>query len=295
MTEPAADEWRWSDWHGESMNGNKWRVVQGDALEVLKALDSESFDCVVTSPPYYSLRDYGVDGQIGLEDTVTGYVAEIVGVMDEVRRVLRDSGLLFLNLGDTYYSGKGRAHGRDPKSNKRRFGVRPVDKSGGVGVNAQRKSLLAVPWRVAISMSAREWVLRSAIIWHREHSLPEAVKDRPRRSYDYVFMFAKSRYYYFNREAVEGVAVEEDVWTIPARPKVTNGLDTAPFPDELVEQCLDLGCPADGWVIDPFAGGGTTLRVGLKSGRNVMGIDLSPEFCEHMVSEMERVCNVPEC
>jgi DNA modification methylase len=172
----------------------------GDASNVLPTLEDESFNCVVTSPPYYNLRDYGVDGQIGLEETVQEYIGAISKVMNEVYRVLKRDGVLFLNIGDTYYSGKGKSHGKDRKSKKRRFGLRPVDKSGGVGIGIRPKSIIGVPWRVAIEMSGMGWILRSPIIWHREGRLNEAVVDRPRRSYEYVFMFVKNRKYFFNRQ-----------------------------------------------------------------------------------------------
>jgi DNA modification methylase len=276
-------------WTGTADTGAKWNVHCGDAKIVLKKLDKETFNCVVTSPPYYSLRDYGVANQIGKEETVQEYVSAIADAMDGVYRVLARDGLLFLNLGDTYYSGKGESQGIDPKSNKRRFGLRAVDKSGGLGIGIKPKSLIGVPWRIALEMEKRSWVLRSAIIWHRADSLPEAVKDRPRRSYEHVFMFAKNRKYFFNRQALFNVEVEEDVWTISARPKSTNGLDTAPFPDELVERCLDIGCPPSGSVLDPFAGGGTTLRVAVASGRNATAIELNPGFCKYMVGKAKDI------
>jgi DNA modification methylase len=273
-------------WTGDDPNGALWHVYNGDALAVLKTLPAEHFHCVVTSPPYFWLRDYSVEGQIGHEEEVTGYVEALANIMDEVYRVLRRDGLAFLNLGDTYYSGKGESHGIDPKSAKRRFGLRAVDKSGGLGIGLRPKSVIGVPWRVAIEMARRKWVLRSAVIWHRKHTLTEAVKDRPRRSYENIFMFAKDRNYFFNREALRDVEVEEDVWTISARPKGTNGIDTAPFPDELVERCLALGCPEAGNVLDPFAGAGTTVRVALKTKRSATGIDLNPEFCAYMLDQL---------
>ena len=276
-------------WDGITKKGYSWHIYCGDALEVLSQLPEESVNCVITSPPYYWLRDYKVKGQIGLEDSIEGYTNSICKIMDEVRRVLRSDGTLFLNLGDTYYSGKGQSQGNDRKSNKRRFGLRAVDKSGGLGIGLQRKSIIGVPWRVAINMSSREWVLRSPIIWHREKCLPESVLDRPRRSYEYVFMFVKSRKYYFDRRPLVDQKVEEDLWTIPARPKVTNGVDTAPYPDELVQRCLDIGCPEGGVVLDPFAGSGTTLRVALNSNRPAIGIDLNPLFCEFMVQEVKGI------
>jgi len=278
---------RADEWHGSTVNGTSWHVYKGDAQGTLRRLPENSFNCVVTSPPYYCLRDYGVEGQIGLEETVNEYVDALAMVMDEVYRVLKQDGVLFLNLGDTYYSGKGEPHGQDRKSTKRRFGLRAVDKSGGVGIGIQRKSIIGVPWRVAIEMSQRRWVLRSPIIWHRERSLPEPARfDRPRRSYEYVFMFVKSRKYYFDRQALIDTKVEEDMWTIAARPKSTNGIDTAPYPDELVQRCLDVGCPPGGTVLDPFAGSGTTLRVAVKSSRPATGIELNPEFCSYMVNEL---------
>lgn len=275
------------EWHGETLSGRKWSVYQGSAVEVLRRLPAESVHCVVTSPPYFWLRDYGVDGQIGMEDTVDGYVQAISGVMDEVRRVLCKDGLLFLNIGDTYYSGKGKSHGIDRKSNKRRFGLRVVDKSGGLDIGIQRKSSIGVPWRVAIEMASRQWVLRSPIIWHRENCLPEHVRDRPSRSYEYVFMFAKDRHYFFNKKPLIDKKVEEDMWTIAARPKNgKNGVDTAPFPDELVHRCLEIGCKPHGVVLDPFLGSGTTARVALAMNHSTIGIDLNRDFCLYATDQL---------
>jgi DNA modification methylase len=259
--------------HGE----NYWEIFNGDALEILKKIPNETFDCVITSPPYFWLRDYGIPGQIGLEDSVDGFVSSICDVMDEVQRVLKKTGLLFLNLGDTYYSGKGQSKGIDKKSNKRRFGLRAVDKSGGLGINLEPKSMIGLPWRVSIEMLTRGWTLRSQIIWYRKASLPEAVLDRPRRSYEPLLMFSKSKKYYFNRKPLEETE-QEDMWTIVARAKSAAGLGTAPYPDELVKRCLDVGCPENGIVLDPFMGSGTTLRAALVNGRNAVGIDLNTEF-----------------
>ncbi|MDO8723101.1 MAG: site-specific DNA-methyltransferase [Syntrophales bacterium] len=275
-----------SEWHGEAFLGFQWSVYKGHAAAVLRRLPAASIHCVVTSPPYYWLRDYGVDGQIGMEQTIDGYVQAISDVMDEIRRILRKDGVLFLNIGDTYYSGKGESQGKDKKSNKRRFGLRAVDKSGGLGIGIQRKSTIGIPWRVAIEMSTRGWVLRSPIIWHRENCLPEHVKDRPSRSYEYVFMFVKGRHYFFNKQPLIDQKVEEDMWTIAARPKATNGIDTAPYPDDLVKRCLQIGCPPGGTVLDPFLGSGTTMRVALAMGNSAIGIDLNPEFCLYTVKHL---------
>ena len=265
----------------------EWNIYAGDAREILKCLPEATFDCVVTSPPYFWLRDYGIDDQIGHEDTVQSYVNAITDVMSEVHRVLSPEGLLFLNLGDTYYSGKGKSHGVDPKSSRRRFGLRAVDKSGGMGIGLERKTMIGIPWRVALEMTQRDWVLRSSVIWNRVHRLRESVRDRPRRSYEFVFMFAKSRYYYFNRQSLKDHD-EEDIWSIPAS-KANNGVDTAPFPEELVERCLEIGCKPGGAVLDPFVGSGTTLKVALESGRPATGIDLKLEFCEYAAEQLQNL------
>ena len=276
-------------WEGLTSTGAKWEIYNGDSAQIIKDLPSGSIDCAITSPPYFWLSYYGVDGQIGLEDSVQEYVDAIADVMDTVKEALNPEGTLFMNIGDTYYSGKGQSQGKDRKSNKRRFGLRAVDKSGGMGIGLQRKSMIGIPWRVAIEMATRGWVIRSSIIWHREKCLPESVKDRPSRSYEYVFMFVKSRKYYFNKQELIEQKVEEDMWTIPARPKSGGGLDTAPYPDALVERCLKIGCKPNGTVLDPFLGSGTTCRVAAQMGYSSIGIDLNHEFCEYSALNMENI------
>lgn len=275
-----------SGWSGD-IDGLAWAIHIGDCAEVLGKFPEQSVDCVVTSPPYFWLRDYGVENQLGVEETVQEYVDKLTNVMSKVHRVLSKRGLLFLNLGDTYYSGKGQSQGIDKKSTKRRFGLRAVDKSGGLGIGLSRKSLIGIPWRVAVSLLSNGWALRSSIIWHRENRLPEPVRDRPSRSYEYVFMFSKGRHYYFNKQPLIDQAVEEDMWTIAARPRNNGGLDTAPYPDLLVQRCLEVGCVPKGLVLDPFLGGGTTIRVALARGHPAVGIDLNRTFCEYAASQMQ--------
>ncbi len=271
---------------GKNLFNTQWELYQGDAVEALRLLGAESVNCVVTSPPYFWLRDYGVPGQIGMENTVEGYVSAINEVMKEVYRVLKKEGTLFLNIGDTYYSGKGESQGEDLKSRKRRFGLRAVDKSGGMDIGYQRKSIIGVPWRVATRMCENGWVLRSPIVWHRAKCLPEFVRDRPHRSYEFVFMFAKSRKYYFDRKPLVTQNIDEDVWTITPRAKNNGKVDTAPFPEELVERCLSIGCPPKGVVLDPFVGSGTTMQVALSLGSPAIGIELSPEFCKYILRNL---------
>lgn len=236
----------------------------------------DQFHCCITSPPYYWQRDYGVDGQIGKEATIAGYVGAISNTLEQVRRVLRHDGVLFLNMGDTYYSAKGQPKGKDPKNRARRFGLRAVDASG---LGVPRKTAIGIPWRVALEMISRGWILRSAVIWHRANSIPEpTAHDRPWRTYEHVFIFAKNQKYWFNRDAVKG---HEDIWSIPDRPKGNRGLHSAAFPDALVERCLDAGCPSGGVVLDPFSGSGTVLRVAVERGHSATGVELNPKYCEY--------------
>ena len=270
------------EWRGHTRDAIPWEILRGDVHNVLTTLPANKFHCVITSPPYFWQRDYQVEGQIGLESTIQGYVDAIIRVMAEVLRVLRSDGLLFLNLGDTYYSAKGEPKGADRKNGARRFGLRAVDASG-LGVS--RKTIIGIPWRVANQMIDMGWTLRCPIVWHREGRIPEpTAKDRPWRSYEMLFMFSKSPRYHFNRKELGG---EEDIWTISSRPKNSGGLHSAAFPDELVKKCLQVGCPEKGCVLDPFAGTGTVVRVAIESARPATGIELSNRFCEHMVRELE--------
>ena len=266
---------------GSRPTGQTWEVYVGDALTSLKKIESGTVDCIITSPPYFWLRDYKVEGQLGLEDGVSEYLKKIIEVTTELFRVLKPTGVFFLNIGDTYYSGKGESKGKDKKSSKRRFGLRAVDKSGGMDIGIKPKSLIGIPWRVVIEMLKFKWVLRSSIIWYRKNALPESVKDRPKRSYENLFMFSKSKSYYFDRSELDNQE-QEDMWTISARPEHSK-LGTAPFPDELVKRCISIGCPENGVILDPFSGSGTTLRVGLDMGRSVIGIELNESFANHIL------------
>lgn len=259
-----------------TLDGAAWSLYEGDSRSVLSDLEPESVNCVVTSPPYYWQRDYEVEGQIGLEASIDGYVDNLRAVFRGLKRVLAKDGTVFLNLGDTYYSAKGLPRGDDAKHRARRFGLRAVD---GPGLGLPRKSLIGIPWRVALALQRDGWTLRSSIIWHRNTAVPEpTAKDRPWRTYEFVFLLTKSPRYFFNRDAL---GADEDVWVIePERNSVARGTHFAPYPRELVRRCINLGCSPGGTVLDPFVGGGTTMTVGLEMGRSVIGIDLSPTFCD---------------
>jgi DNA modification methylase len=253
--------------------GKRWALHEGDAPKVLENFPAGSVNCVVTSPPYYWQRDYGHPEQLGHEPTVDGYVGNLLEVFAEVWRVLRADGTVWLVIGDTFYSAKGRPHGSDRKHRGRRMApMRAVDRPG---LGVPRKSLLGIPWRVALALQEAGWTIRADIAWVRPSPLPEpSARDRPHRSAEHVFLLAKQPRYYFNRAALGGA---EDVWIIA--PDGRNG-HCAPFPPELARRCVASGCPEGGVVLDPFLGSGTTAAAALELGRYAVGIELVPAFCE---------------
>jgi DNA modification methylase len=252
-----------------------WRILQGDALERLADLEDGSVQTCVTSPPYFWARDYGVDGQLGHEDTLDEYVFRLVEVFRGVRRVLRDDGTVWLNLGDSYYSGNGQPTGSDPRSPSRNFmrtTVRPLDRAG---FGVPKKSLLGVPWRVALALQADGWTLRSDIIWYRPEAFAEpSVRDRPQRQHEHVFLLSNARRYRFDCDALELVG---DVWMLPTARIVGHA---AAFPAVLPEQCVLASTLPGDTVLDPFCGSGTTGLVALRHGRSFVGVELNPEYVE---------------
>eukprot|EP01037_Dinobryon_pediforme_P006125 gene6125-6200_t len=258
-------------------------LLCGDAVQALKELPDEVFNVAVTSPPYYWVRDYGYDGQLGHEETVEAYIDALMDVFDEVQRTLHPEGVFFLNIGDTYYSGNGQPHGSDPKCASRNFlrkKVRPVDVSGW---DIPKKSMIGVPWKVAFAMQERGWTLRSTIIWNRVNAFVEpTARDRPYRQYEFVFMFSKSRFYSFDRSKL----VEEDVWNIPIE-RSRRANHNAAFPAELVRRCIEVASPPGGHVLDPFVGSGTTILTALKHNRNVVGIDMGADYVDYIDGVLE--------
>lgn len=274
-----------ADRHGKTADGLAWRIMTADARVGLNTLEAGSVSCIVTSPPYYWQRDYDVEGQIGHENTIQLYVDALVETFRVARRSLQDTGLLFLNIGDAFYNAKGRPHGHDPKHAARMMARKTLRAVDGPGLGLPRKSLIGLPWRVALGLQADGWTLRSAVIWNRPGALGEpTAKDRPHRAYEFVFILAKSPKYYFNRD---GLAGEEDIWTIRARPD-NPFAHCAPFPAELVDRCLSCGCVPGGLVLDPFVGSGTTLLSALRSGRSAVGIELNDDFAAAADSRMRR-------
>lgn len=258
-------------------------LIRGDSASALKTLPNDVFNVAVTSPPYFWVRDYGYDGQLGHEESVDAYIGKLMEVFDEVKRTLHSEGMFFLNIGDTYYSGNGQPHGSDPKCSSRNFlrtKKRPVDQSGW---DIPKKSMIGIPWKVAFAMQERGWTLRSSIIWNRCNAFVEpTARDRPHRQYEHVFMFTKNRFYSFDRSKL----LEEDVWNIPIE-RSRRANHNAAFPSELVRRCIEVGSPPGGHILDPFVGSGTTIFTSLAHNRNVVGIDMSPEYSDYIQSTLE--------
>ncbi len=207
-------------------------IYHGDCRTVLPTLELESVNCCVTSPPYFGLRDYGCDGQIGLEETPESFVAEMVAVFREVRRVLRDDGTLWLNLGDSY-SGSGKATGRNGLQDAE-LSRKQSSNAGSLVAKATRleglkpKNLIGIPWRVAFALQADGWYLRQDIIWHKPNPMPESVLDRCTKAHEYIFLFSKSERYYFDAKAIQEESVTQDTrrpytstgaWEMDGRPE----------------------------------------------------------------------------
>ena len=261
-------------------------------------MPDESVNCCVTSPPYFGLRDYGVDGQIGLEQRAPDYVAKMVGVFAEVYRVLRSDGVLFVNIGDTYAGFKDGKFPPHSQSNGKQRGM-PV--SGAPHRSKKlleldgfkNKELMGIPWRFAFAMRDAGWYLRQEIIWSKPNYTPEKVRDRFVRSHEHVFLFSKRDLYWFDGDAVRvpdacgGSKLRPDVWSVPV--SSFKGAHFATFPTELVEPCILAGCPVGGIVLDPFGGSGTTAGVALANGRNAVLCELNPEYAGLVPARIESI------
>lgn len=274
------------------------QILCGDAVEKLRTIEPGSIHTCITSPPYYRLRDYSVEGQIGLEAAPSEYIERLLQVFREVKRVLREDGTLWIVIGDCYYGNRSRS----------------------ADVKLKRKDLIGIPWMLAFALRADGWTLRQDIIWHKPNCMPESVRDRCTRSHEYLFLFSKSDRYYFDVDSIRepfttlartgerrsyrpgctssfdiksGHVKQEgnfaglplnplgrnkrDVWTVPSANY--QGAHFAVFPEKLIEPCIQAGCPKGGTILDPFAGSGTTGVAAKRLGRNFIGIELNPAYC----------------
>lgn len=262
------------------------QILVGDCRTTLASLPDESVDCVVTSPPYYEQRDYGHDDQIGLEKTPAEYVQEMVVVFREVRRALKDDGAVWLNLGDSYYSGNGQPTQSDERSSARNFSRRHKRFLDTPGMGLPKKSLLGIPWRVAHALQDDGWTLRSEIIWYRKSAFVEAnVRDRPSRSHETIFMLSKSRRYHFNREHV----ADGTVWEFEHQRGLRG--HNAAYPVELPKRCIEASCKEGGVVLDPFGGAGSTALAATQTGRSAILCELNPEYIAVARQRFSNVAN----
>lgn len=296
-------------------------ILTGDCVESLKSIPEKSVQTCITSPPYFGLRDYGMEGQIGLEETPDAYVQRLVEVFREVRRVLRDDGTLWLNLGDSYAgSGKGQyLDGENDPKKKKTKGMKL--NNGNVPLGLKPKDLMGIPWRVAFALQADGWYLRQDIIWHKPNPMPEPVTDRCTKSHEYIFLLSKSKQYYFDNEAIKEESTtgktypaintvqkiyavsngrnraggdgetrnKRSVWTVTTKP--TSIAHFATFPPDLIEPCVLAGCPVSGTVLDPFGGSGTSGGVAMKHGRKAIMCELNPEYVGIMEQRIKEIIN----
>jgi site-specific DNA-methyltransferase (cytosine-N4-specific) len=248
-------------------------IIIGDARRVLAELPDRVFQTCVTSPPYWSLRNYHIAGQIGLESSLPDYIASLVEVFEQVRRTLRDDGTFWLNIGDSYTSGGRTWRAPDKKNPARAMNVRPPTPDG-----LKPKDLIGVPWRLAFALQDAGWYLRADCIWNKPNCQPESVKDRPTRCHEYLFLFTKSEQYYYDNQALRGPNDRNlrTVWDINTQPN--KHAHEAMFPPKLVEPCLALGTQTGDLILDPFIGSGTAGDVALRMGRRFIGIELNPEY-----------------
>jgi len=308
----------------------QWELWDGDALTTLKKLPSESVQVCVTSPPYYNLRDYGVNGQIGLEATPDAFIGRLVAVFAEVRRVLKDGGTLWVNIGDSYSSG-GKAAGDKVFGNSDFNATRP---SRGATKTPARpadtipaKNLLMIPARLAIALQSNGWILRSEIVWAKKSPMPESVTDRPTRAHEMIYMLAKQGRYFYDAKAIAeptvkrvgfegsakgyapgdrndvgrsdygsreaGVRNKRTVWSLSSQP--CKDAHFAVFPSEIPRLCIKASSRPGDTVLDCFSGAGTSGVVAIELGRNYIGIELNPEYndiAERRITAQEDKNNV---
>lgn len=255
-------------------------VLQGDTRDLIKQIPDDTFQCVVTSPPYWGVRDYGIQNQIGAEPKLNEYIADLVKIFSEVRRVLKPDGTFWLNIGNTYTSGGRKWRQEDSKNKGRAMSYRPPTPEG-----LKKKDLIGVAWMLAMACQVDGWYLRNDIIWNKPNCQPESVKDRLTQAHEYIFLMTKSERYYFNQDAIKqnslngaGKKNRRTVWNINTEP--CPEAHFAVFPRALVRPCILAGSNGNDLVFDPFYGAGTVGIVSKELGRRCVGIELKQEFID---------------
>jgi DNA modification methylase len=294
-------------------------IVFGDCRDTMRqwAKDGIKAQTCVTSPPYYGLRDYGHDGQIGLEETPEEYIKAMVEVFRCVWDVLEDDGTLWLNIGDSYARNGGGVESKMNTVHKMGVGQKATYLAGGmqsinkVPKGLKEKDLIGIPWMLAFALRADGWYLRQDIIWHKPNPMPESVQDRCTKAHEYIFLMSKSSKYYYDIESIKEKAHTTDstnrnrdesrLNNTPGRTRMAglttnhyemknkrsvwtvttkpySGAHFATFPTDLIEPCIKAGCPEGGVVLDPFMGSGTTAYVAALNGRKYLGCELNPAY-----------------
>jgi len=252
-------------------------LVHGRASAALDLVPAGSVRTVVTSPPYWSLRDYEVDRQIGRDDSLDDYVAGIVDTFAKVRRVLTEDGTVWLNVGDSYTSGNRGYRAPDRKNRARAMAMRPRTPAG-----LKPKDLIGVPWRLAFALQQDGWWLRSEVVWCKPNAHPESVRDRPTKAHETVFLLSKNQDYYYDEDAVRGPNGRRlrTTWDIRTEPRGCGALDSHPavMPAALARRCIEMTSREGDAVLDPYAGSGTTLLAARDLGRRWVGVELKAEF-----------------
>ncbi len=259
---------------------SNYDIIVGDCIAELNRFEAHQFQTCVTSPPYWGLRDYEHSGQIGAEELLDDYIKNIVAVFNQVKRVLKDDGTLWLNIGDAYTSGGRTWRDADKKNPARAMSYRPDTPKG-----LKPKDLIGLPWRIAFALQSDGWYLRSDIIWHKPNCQPESVKDRPTQSHEYIFLLSKNEKYYYDYEAIkekteDGLSKrnKRSVWNV--KTEAFKDAHFAVFPPALVVPCVLAGTQENDWVLDPFLGSGTVGEVSQKLNRKFVGIELNPLYAK---------------
>lgn len=259
---------------------NPLLVLQGDTRKIIKEIPDNTFQCAVTSPPYWGVRDYGMEQQIGAEPDLNDYIKHLVEIFSEVRRVLRPDGTFWLNIGNTYTSGGRKWRQEDSKNKGRAMSYRPPTPEG-----LKKKDLIGVAWMLAMACQQEGWYLRNDIIWNKPNCQPESVKDRFTVSHEYLFLFSKSEKYFFDQASIKepttngnGLKNKRSVWSINTEP--CPEAHFAVFPRALIRPCVVAGTKENDLILDPFYGTGTVGIVAKELGRRCVGVELSGEYIE---------------
>jgi len=266
------------------------KIIVADVTKKLPMLETRSVHTCITSPPYYGLRDYGIEGQLGLEESPEEYIERLVSCFREVHRVLRNDGTLWVVIGDSY-AGSGKGGAIDPENASKykqgtNHGMLGSIKTTKVGWGeAKHKDLIGIPWMFALAMRKDGWYLRQDIIWDKSNPMPEPIKDRCVKSHEYIFLFSKSKKYYFDYKVIQepcangcGFRNKRDVWRTSTG--IFKGLHFATFPINLITPCVLAGSPKNGVVLDIFCGSGTTGLAASMLERDSILIDINPEYCD---------------